>query len=120
MATKYSNCIEIRPNGHTNIFHCKTLQNLPKLGFSFENMPSGNPAVTRLVGDAALAEEQQDQFGVAHPRVLVRVGQNGCDEGHSHHLRDRVLAETRRFAEPGANVMYGDNWANLKNTFLRY
>jgi hypothetical protein len=24
-----------------NIFHCKTLQNLPRLGFWFENVPSG-------------------------------------------------------------------------------
>jgi hypothetical protein len=28
---------------YTNIFHCKTLQNLPKFGFWFENIPSGNP-----------------------------------------------------------------------------
>jgi hypothetical protein len=27
---------------YTKIFHCKTLQNLPKLGFLFENTPSGN------------------------------------------------------------------------------
>jgi hypothetical protein len=27
---------------YTNTFHCKTLQNLPELGF--ENMPSGSPA----------------------------------------------------------------------------
>jgi hypothetical protein len=33
MATKY-----------TNIFHCKALQNLPKLGLMIENMPSCNPA----------------------------------------------------------------------------
>jgi hypothetical protein len=31
----------------TNIFHCKTLQNLPKLGFLFENIPSGSPAGKR-------------------------------------------------------------------------
>jgi hypothetical protein len=29
----------------TNIFHCKTLQNLPF--FWFENIPSGNPAVVK-------------------------------------------------------------------------
>jgi hypothetical protein len=28
----------------TNIFHCKTLQNLPKLGFWFQNMPSSIPS----------------------------------------------------------------------------
>jgi hypothetical protein len=28
---------------YTNIFHLKILQNLPKLGFLFENIPSGNP-----------------------------------------------------------------------------
>jgi hypothetical protein len=28
---------------YTNIFHCKTLQNLPNLDFWFENIPSGNP-----------------------------------------------------------------------------
>jgi hypothetical protein len=28
---------------YTKIFHCETLQNLPKLGFWFENKPSGNP-----------------------------------------------------------------------------
>jgi hypothetical protein len=28
----------------TNIFLSKALQNLPKLGFCFENIPSGNPA----------------------------------------------------------------------------
>jgi hypothetical protein len=27
----------------TNIFHSKAIQNLPKLGFLFENNPSGNP-----------------------------------------------------------------------------
>jgi hypothetical protein len=40
------------PNGHkifkmikkySNIFHSKAHQNLPKLGFWFENKPSGNP-----------------------------------------------------------------------------
>jgi hypothetical protein len=30
---------------YANTFHCKTLQNLPKFGFWFENEPSGNPAV---------------------------------------------------------------------------
>jgi hypothetical protein len=43
---------ENRPNKHkiyqmvtkyTNIFHCKTFQNLPKLGFFWlENIPSGS------------------------------------------------------------------------------
>jgi hypothetical protein len=28
---------------YTTFFYCKTLQNLPKLGFLFEDMPSGNP-----------------------------------------------------------------------------
>jgi hypothetical protein len=28
---------------YTNIFHCKTLPNLPKWGFWFEKKPSGNP-----------------------------------------------------------------------------
>jgi hypothetical protein len=30
---------------YTNTFHCKTLQNLPKVGFLFEKIPSGNPDV---------------------------------------------------------------------------
>jgi hypothetical protein len=33
---------------YTSIFHCNTLQNLPKLGFSSENIPSGNPDVQRV------------------------------------------------------------------------
>jgi hypothetical protein len=33
----------------TNIFHCKTLQNLPTLGFGFENMPSGNRGFGQLM-----------------------------------------------------------------------
>jgi hypothetical protein len=28
---------------YTNIFHCKTPQNLPKLGFLVLKIPSGNP-----------------------------------------------------------------------------
>jgi hypothetical protein len=32
---------------YTNIFHCKTLKHLPKLGFLFENIPSGNPALEK-------------------------------------------------------------------------
>jgi hypothetical protein len=28
---------------YTTIFHCKTLQNLPKFGFGLKNKPSGNP-----------------------------------------------------------------------------
>jgi hypothetical protein len=36
---------KIEKNGHKigKIFHCKSLKNLPKLGFLCENMPSGNP-----------------------------------------------------------------------------
>jgi hypothetical protein len=34
---------------YTNIYHCKTLQNLPKLGFWFEKKPSGNPADERAI-----------------------------------------------------------------------
>jgi hypothetical protein len=30
---------------YTNLFHSKALQNLPKLDFWFENIPSGNPDV---------------------------------------------------------------------------
>jgi hypothetical protein len=29
----------------TNIFHCKTLQNLPESDFWFVNIPSGNPVL---------------------------------------------------------------------------
>jgi hypothetical protein len=29
---------------YTNIFYCKSLPNLAKLGFWYENMSSGNPA----------------------------------------------------------------------------
>jgi hypothetical protein len=32
---------------YINIFHSKALQNLPKLGFWFENKPSGNPAASQ-------------------------------------------------------------------------
>jgi hypothetical protein len=31
---------------YANTFHCKALQKLPKFGFLFENIPSGNPGVT--------------------------------------------------------------------------
>jgi hypothetical protein len=30
---------------YTNLFHSKALQNLPELGFWFENIPSGNPDI---------------------------------------------------------------------------
>jgi hypothetical protein len=36
---------------YTNNFHCKTLQNLPKLGFGFENKPTGNPARETRLGE---------------------------------------------------------------------
>jgi hypothetical protein len=44
MAIKYTIWPEFKQNGHTNtnIFHCKTFRNLPKLGFLFEKIPSGN------------------------------------------------------------------------------
>jgi hypothetical protein len=35
--------IDQMPLNYTDIFHCKTLQNLPKLGFWYENIRSGNP-----------------------------------------------------------------------------
>jgi hypothetical protein len=36
---------------YAKIFHCKTLQNLPKLGFLFWKKPSGNPGtVATYVG----------------------------------------------------------------------
>jgi hypothetical protein len=50
---KYTKCQQNVPNGrkidqmaiiYTKIFHCNSLQNLAKVGFWFENMPSGNPA----------------------------------------------------------------------------
>jgi hypothetical protein len=36
-----------RPHGikYINIFHSKALQNLPKSGFWFDNIPSGNPGL---------------------------------------------------------------------------
>jgi hypothetical protein len=41
MATKYTKMA----TKYTNIVRCKTLRNLPQLGFFwFENIPSGNPA----------------------------------------------------------------------------
>jgi hypothetical protein len=40
---------------YTNIFHCKTLQNLPKLRFLFENKPSGNPGEIYVVYANALS-----------------------------------------------------------------
>jgi hypothetical protein len=41
MSEKYS-------KGHriTNILHFKALQNIPKLGFWYENIPPGNPALS--------------------------------------------------------------------------
>jgi hypothetical protein len=56
MATMYTKWPQCIPNGnkidqmaneYANIFHYKTLQNLPKSEFLvwFENMPSGNPGM---------------------------------------------------------------------------
>jgi hypothetical protein len=41
MAVKYVDQMGIK---YTNIVHYKTLENLPKLGFWFVNIPFGNPA----------------------------------------------------------------------------
>jgi hypothetical protein len=46
MATKIPNGRKIDQMAikYSNIFYCKTLQNLPKIGIVlFENIPSGNP-----------------------------------------------------------------------------
>jgi hypothetical protein len=44
LEVKYINKMTIK---YTNIFRCKALQNLPKLGFfGVKNIPSGNPGVT--------------------------------------------------------------------------
>jgi hypothetical protein len=43
MAITYGSKIDQINTIFSNIFHCKTLQNLPKLGFLFENIPCGNP-----------------------------------------------------------------------------
>jgi hypothetical protein len=52
MTIKFTKCPQNIPNyrkiyqmtiKYTYIFHCKTVQNLPKLGFLFENKPSRNP-----------------------------------------------------------------------------
>jgi hypothetical protein len=54
---------------YPNIFHCKTLQNLPQLGiFWFENLPSGNPAQNRrkkhpIQAGFLIAEPQQQAVG---------------------------------------------------------
>jgi hypothetical protein len=48
MDAKYVDQMVIK---YTKIFHSKTLQNLPKLGFLFENKPSGNPAFRCKKGD---------------------------------------------------------------------
>jgi hypothetical protein len=37
--------IDLMAINHTNIFHCKTLQDLPTLDFWLENIPSGNPGM---------------------------------------------------------------------------
>jgi hypothetical protein len=34
---------------HTNIFHCKTLQNLLRFGFLVKTIPSGKPGRQRLL-----------------------------------------------------------------------
>jgi hypothetical protein len=48
MTTKDSKWIKNTPNAvkYTNIFHYEALQNVPKLGFWYENIniPSGSPA----------------------------------------------------------------------------
>jgi hypothetical protein len=43
MAARYTK-IDNMAIKYTNIFHCKTLQNLP-IFFWFENVPSGNPGL---------------------------------------------------------------------------
>ncbi len=58
------------------------------------------PGDANLVGNSTLTKQQKNEFRIAHPGVLVGVGQNCRDEGHRDHLHDRVLTETRRFPEP--------------------
>jgi hypothetical protein len=55
---------------YTKIFHSKTLQKLPKLGFFwFENKPSGNPGAhhrcpARFVFFCFFSEEQEQAFAL--------------------------------------------------------
>jgi hypothetical protein len=62
MTINYTRRPYIRPNGrdifqmaikYNNIFHSKALQKLPKLGFLFENKPSGNPGWKKVINKAA-------------------------------------------------------------------
>jgi hypothetical protein len=43
---------------HTKIFHCYTLQNLPKLFFGFVNLPSGNPSSAYLGGHTSCLNQR--------------------------------------------------------------
>jgi hypothetical protein len=67
MAIKYSNIV------HCN---CKTLQNLPKLGYVNENMPSGNPALDLQSKHRCQCRKTTfiisiKKYQVAHPSYLA-------------------------------------------------
>jgi hypothetical protein len=64
ITTKCTKCPLNISNGHkinkyVKIFHSKTLQNLPKLGFWFENKPSGNPGVSYNASAAKKLQRQE-------------------------------------------------------------
>ncbi len=52
-----------------------------------------------LVGDAAAAEEQLDQVGGVHARVGIRVGDDGGDGRHAHHLPQGKAAQAAVLAQ---------------------
>ena len=54
-----------------------------------------------VVCNSALAKEQINEPGGAHPRVRIGVGENGVDERKHHHLRDWVLADARLLSVAG-------------------
>jgi hypothetical protein len=61
---------------YTTIFHCKSLQNLPKFGFLFENKPSGNPVWIHSI-EFCRPSIWLGYFGFDFPRIDVRF-QQGC------------------------------------------
>jgi hypothetical protein len=62
MDTKYTEWPQTIPKEkiyqHTKIFHCYTFQNLPKLFFGFENLPSGNPSSAYLGGHTSCLNQR--------------------------------------------------------------
>jgi hypothetical protein len=67
---------------YANIFHRKTLQNLPKLGFLFENKPSGDPGAELLFSVNCPSTTRRQQSPFNHPlqdaRLYASLGGGGA------------------------------------------